>query len=88
MEKIDLSRINELCLPYMKRPKKIIGAKVVLLDDIKNKAGDRMERGEVAIIWQSFRGYGLKAVHDGVEKVIARVSHYSVRFLKDGYEKM
>ena len=37
--KIDLSKINELCLPYMKRPKRIIGAMIVVLDDIKKQGG-------------------------------------------------
>lgn len=82
--KIDLSRINELCLPYMKRPKKILGAKVVLVSDIQNRAGDKMERGDIAEIWQSFRGYGLKMKREGRTIYINRVSHYDVRFLKDG----
>ena len=68
----------------MKRPKKILGAKVVLLSDIENKAGDKMEAGEIAEIWQSFRGYGLKTKHEGRTNYITRVSHYDVRFLKDG----
>lgn len=67
----------------MRRPKKIIGAKVVLLSDIKNKAGDKMEAGEIAEIWQSFRGYGLKTKREGRIIYIARVSHFDVRFLKD-----
>ena len=82
--KIDLSRINELCLPYKKRPKRIIGAKVVLVADIQNNAGDKMEAGEIAEILQSFRGYGLKTRHEGRTIYITRVSHYEVRFLKDG----
>ena len=84
MTKIDLSKINELCLPYMKRPKRIIGAMVVVLDDIENKAGDTMERGEIVEIYQSFRGYGLKTKKNGRTIYINRVSHYDVRFLKDG----
>ena len=81
--KIDLSQINELCLPYMKRPKKIIGAKVVVLDDIENHAGVKIEKGEVAEIWQSFRGYGLKVIDENGRRDITRVSHYTVRFLKE-----
>ena len=81
--KIDLSKINELCLPYMKKPKKIIGAKVVVLSDIQNKAGDVIEKGEVAEIFQSFRGYGLKVIDEnGKRHNITRVSHYDVRFLR------
>ena len=81
--KIDLSQINELCLPYMKRPKKIIGAKVVVLDDIQNHAGVKIEKGEVAEIWQSFRGYGIKVIDENGRRDITRVSHYEVRFLKE-----
>lgn len=82
--KIDLSKINELCLPYMKRPKKIIGAKVVVLNDIENRAGDKIEKGEVAEIFQSFRGYGIKVIDEKGRRGITRVSHYDVRFLKEG----
>ena len=81
--KIDLSKINDLCLPYMKRPKKIIGAKVVALDDIQNRHGDVIEKGEIAEIFQSFRGYGIKVIKDGEKRFITRVSHYDVRFLKE-----
>lgn len=84
MEKIDLHKINELCLPYMKRPKRIIGARAVVLHDIRNNAGQVMEAGEIVEVWQSFRGYGLKAFHDGKRIDITRVSHYDIRFLKDG----
>jgi len=80
--KIDLNKINDICLPYMKRPKRIIGAKVVVLEDIQNNAGDKIEKGEVAEIWQSFRGYGLRIVDEnGKKRYITRVSHYDVRFL-------
>jgi len=81
--KIVLSKINELCLPYMKRPKKIIGAKVVVLNDIENRAGDKIEKGEVAEIFQSFHGYGLKVIDERGRRKITRVSHYDVRFLKE-----
>ena len=81
--KIDLSKINDLCLPYMKRPKKIIGAKVVVLDDIQNRRGDVIEKGEIAEIFQSFRGYGIKVIDKRGVRYIGRVSHYDVRFLRD-----
>lgn len=81
--KIDLSKINELCLPYMERPKKIIGAKVVVLFDMENRAGDKIEKGEIAEIFQSFRGYGIKAIDERGRRYITRVSHYDVRFLKE-----
>lgn len=80
--KIDLSKINKLCLPYMKKPKRIIGAKAVVLCDLKNKAGDVIEAGEIVEICQSFRGYGIKTTDAGRKKYITRVSHYDVRFLK------
>lgn len=83
--KIDLSKIGTLCLPYMKRPKRILGAKVVIVNNIENNAGDKFESGEIAEIWQSFRGYGLKVKgEDGRVRYITRVSHYDVRFLKEG----
>lgn len=81
--KIDFSKINELCLPYMKKPKRIIGAKAVVLDDLKNNAGDVIEAGEIVEIYQSFRGYGIKTTNESGRKIhITRVSHYDVRFLK------
>lgn len=87
MTKIDMSHINELCLPLGKRPKKIIGARVVVLKDLRNKAGDMIECGTVAYIYQSFYGYGIKAPRvDGTMRAITRVSHYSVRFLKEGLQ--
>lgn len=43
-----------------------------------------MEAGEIVEVWQSFRGYGLKSFHDGKRIDISRVSHYDIRFLKDG----
>ena len=83
--KIDLSHVNELCLPILKRPKKIIGSKAVVLSDIHNHAGQVIEAGEIVIVWQSFRGYGIRTVHEekGETIYITRVSRLEVRFLKD-----
>ena len=83
--KIDLSKVNELCLPVLKRPKKIIGSKAVVLSDIHNHAGQVIEAGEIVIVWQSFRGYGIKTVHEekGETIYITRVCRLEVRFLKD-----
>lgn len=67
----------------MKKPKRIIGAKAVVLDTIHNNAGQTIERGEVVEIFQSFRGYGIKTVTNGKRISITRVSHYDIRFLKD-----
>lgn len=80
--KIDTTKINELCLPFMKRPKSVIGAKAVLLDEIRNRGGDVIEAGEIVEVWQSYRGYGIKAVIDGRTISITRVSHHDIRFLK------
>lgn len=83
--KIDLSKVNELCLPVLKRPKKIIGSKAVVLTDIHNHAGQVIEAGEIVIVWQSFRGYGIRTLHEekGATIYITRVSRLEVRFLKD-----
>lgn len=80
---MDLSKINEICLPAFRKPRKIIGAKAVVLCDIKNKAGDVIKAGEIVEIWQSFRGYGIKTTNEFGQIIrITRVSHYDVRFLK------
>lgn len=80
---MDWSKINEICLPYMKKPKRIIGAKAVVLCDLINNAGDIIKAGEIVEIWQSFRGYGIKTTNESGRIIqINRVSHYDVRFLK------
>ena len=83
--KIDLSQVNELCLPIFKRPQKIIGSKAVVLNDIHNHAGQIIEAGEIVIVWQSFRGYGIRTIHEdkGLTIYITRISHSDVRFLKE-----
>lgn len=83
--KIDLSKVNEICLPVLKRPKKIIGSKAVVLSDIHNRAGQVIEAGEIVIVWQSYRGYGIKTVNEekGSTIYITRISRLEVRFLKD-----
>lgn len=79
-----MSHIDELCLPLGKRPKKIIGAKVVVLNNLKNRAGVTIERGTIAFVYQSFRGYGIKAPRvDGTMREITRVTHDDVRFLRE-----
>lgn len=85
MNKIDWSKINESCLPCLKKPRRIIGAKAVVLCDLRNNAGDVIKAGEIVEIWQSFRGYGIKTTNESGRKIhITRVSHYDIRFLKDG----
>ena len=83
MEMDNLSKMNEICLPFMKKPKRIIGAKAIVLEDLRNKAGDVIKAWEIVEIYQSFRGYGIKTTNDQVRRIsITRVSHYNVRFLK------
>lgn len=82
--KIKVDNINAVCLPYMKRPKRIIGAKAVLLEDTRNNRGQMIEALEVVEVFQSFRGYGVKVEKDGITIIITRISRYNVRFLKDG----
>ena len=80
---MDWSKINEICLPVLKKTKRIIGAKAVVLCDLINNAGDVIKAGEIVEIWQSFRGYGIKTTNESGRKIhITRVSHYDVRFLK------
>lgn len=80
---MDWSKINEICLPSLKKPRRIIGAKAVVLCDLRNNAGDVIKEGEIVEIWQSFRGYGIKTTNESGRKIyITRVSHYDVRFLK------
>lgn len=83
LEMDNLSKINEICLPYMKKPRRIIGAKAIVLEDLRNNAGDVIKAGEIVEIYQSFRGYGIKTTNELGRKIyITRVSHYDVRFLK------
>lgn len=80
---MDWSKINEICLPYQRKPRRIIGAKAVVLCDLKNYAGDVIKAGEIVEIWQSFRGYGIKKTNESGRTIyITRVSHYDIRFLK------
>lgn len=80
---MDWSKINEICLPILKKPRRIIGAKAVVLSDLRNNAGDVIKAGEIVEIWQSFRGYGIKTINESGRKIrITRVSHYDIRFLK------
>lgn len=82
--KIKVDNINAVCLPYMKRPKRIIGAQAVLLEDTRNNGGQMIEALEVVEVFQSFRGYGVKVKKDGKTIIITRISRYNIRFLKDG----
>ena len=76
MEMDNLSKINEICLPFMKKPKRIIGAKAIVLEDLRNNAGDVIKAGEIVEIYQSFRGYGIKTTNEQGRKIsITRVSH-------------
>lgn len=82
---MDWTKINEICLPYLKKPRRIFGAKAVVLCDLKNKAGDVIKAGEIVEIFQSYHGYGIKTTNESGRNIyITRVSHYDIRFLKDG----
>lgn len=76
------TNLNEKCLPCGKRPKRIIGAKAVLLTDIQNRGGGKLEKGDIVTVCQSFRGYGLMGSKNGRTIEITRVEHSKIRFLK------
>lgn len=61
----------------MKR--KIIGAKIELLETIKNRGGAVFEKGTIMTIYHSFRGYNLE---DDKGRMITRVDHSSVKFIE------
>lgn len=62
----------------MKR--KIIGAKVRLLETQKTRGGTVFEKGAIMTIYHSFRGYSLE---DDQGRVITRVNPKDVEFITD-----
>ena len=81
--KIDSNKINDLCLPYMQKPKRILGAKAIVLENIQNRSGQIIEQGEIVEIFQSYQGYGIRTTNEKGPKIyIKRVPHYDIRFLK------
>lgn len=75
--------LNEKCLPDGVRPKRIIGAKAILLADIENNGGNKLEKGDKVTIFESYRGYGIRGCKNGKIIQITRVAHSQVRFIKD-----
>lgn len=63
----------------MKR-RKIIGAKVRLLCDIKNRGGVYFYKGEIGEIYGSYNGYSIQFSGN---RAITRVEKYNVEFIDD-----
>lgn len=61
------------------KPKKIIGARVRLLETIKNRGGIVINKGEEATIIQSYRGYGVRTDD---RREINRIEHWKVEFIE------
>lgn len=59
--------------------KKIIGARVLLLETIRNKGGVVINKGEEATIVGSYRGYGVRTDD---RREINRVEHWKVEFIE------
>lgn len=62
------------------KPKKIIGARVRLLETIKNRGGVVINKGEEATIVQSYRGYGVRTDD---RREINRIEHLIVEFIEE-----
>ena len=72
-------------LPLCKKPKKILGALIIPIEEITNRAGDVIQKYEVCKLTQSLRGYGIETIdvqEDGRKHEIHRISHYDVRFVR------
>lgn len=72
-------------LPFARKPRKVMGALVVTLDEHRNNYGDIIRAHEVCRITQSFRGYGIETIDvqdDGRKHEIHRISHLDVRFVR------
>lgn len=63
------------------KPKKIIGARVRLLETIKNRGGIVINKGEEATIVQSYRGYGVRTDD---RREINRIEDWKVEFIEEG----
>lgn len=59
------------------KKKKIIGARVRLLETIKNRGGVVINKGEEATIIQSYRGYGVRTDD---RREINRIEQWKVEF--------
>lgn len=61
------------------KPKKIIGARIRLLETIKNRGGVVINKGEEATIVQSYRGYGVRTDD---RRGINRIEQWKVEFIE------
>ena len=64
----------------MARRRKIIGARVRLLETVKNRGGIVINKGEEATIVQSYRGYGVRTDD---KREIHRIEHWKVEFIEE-----
>ena len=62
-----------------RRRRKIIGARVRLLETVKNRGGIVINKGEEATIVQSHRGYGVRTDD---RREINRLEHWQVEFIE------
>lgn len=60
--------------------RKKIGARVRLLETIKNRGGVVINKGEEATIVQSYRGYGVRTDD---RREIHRIEHWEVEFIEE-----
>ena len=61
------------------KQKKIIGARIRLLETVKNRGGIVINKGEEATIVQSYRGYGVRTDD---RREINRIEHWKVEFIE------
>lgn len=62
------------------KKRKVIGARVRLLETIRNRGGVVINKGEEATIVGSYRGYG---VCTDDRREIHRVEHWKVEFIEE-----
>lgn len=84
--KLELDKFTlDYLLAFMRKPRKVMGALVVTIDELKNNYGDIIPAHEICQITQSFRGYGIQTIdvqEDGRKHEIHRVKHSCVRFFR------
>lgn len=62
------------------KQKKIIGARVRLLETIRSRGGVVINKGEEATIVGSYRGYGVRTDD---RREIHRIEHWKVKFIEE-----
>lgn len=84
--KLELDKFTlDYLLPFTRKPRKVMGALVVTLDEHRNNYGDIIRAHEVCRITQSYRGYGIETIDvqdDGRKHEIQRIRHHDVRFVR------